>query len=61
MVGSQRTIDALRAAAIEYEEYSLLIQQIAVGWPTTSAELPAELRPYATFADKLIVSGGLVY
>jgi len=29
--------------------------------PTTSTELPAELRPYATFADELIVSGGLVY
>ena len=61
MVASQRTIDALHAAAIEDEEYSLLIQQIAVGWPTTSAELPAELRPYATFSDELIVSGGLVY
>ena len=61
MVASQRTIDALRVAAIEDEEYSLLIQQIAVGWPTTSADLPTELRPYATFSDELIVSGGLVY
>ncbi len=61
MVASQRTIDALRAAAIEDEEYSLLIKQIAVGWPTSSDDLPAGLRAYATFSDELVVSGGLVY
>ena len=61
MAASRRTIDALRAAATEDEDYILLIQQIAVGWPTLSADLLAQLRPYATFSHKLIVSGGLVY
>jgi hypothetical protein len=61
MVASQRTVDAIRAAAAEDEEYIKLVEQISVGWPTTPAAVPNELRPYVTFADELIVSGGLVY
>jgi len=38
-----------------------LKEQIAAGWPTTLDALPTELRQYATFADELVVSGGLVY
>jgi len=61
MVASQRTIDAIRAAAAEDEEYIKLKEQISAGWPTTPAAVSAELRPYVTFADELVVSGGLVY
>ena len=61
MVASQRTIDNIRTAAAEDDEYNRLIEQIHVGWPASSAAVPAELQPYATFADELIVSGGLVF
>ena len=61
MVASQRTIDTLCAAAVDDDVYQLLIDQISSGWPTSPADLPPELRPYATFADELIVSGNLVY
>jgi len=61
MDASQRTVDAIRAAAAEDEEYIKLVAQISAGWPTTPAAVPDELRPYVTFADELIVSGGLVY
>ena len=61
MVASQRTIDAIRAAAVQDDEYQQLKDQIAAGWPSDPATLPAELRPYMTFSDELVVSNGLVY
>ena len=60
-VASQRTIDAIYAAAADDDEYTKLKQHITVGWPSTPDAVPAELRQYTTFADELTVSGGLVY
>ena len=62
MVASQRTIDAIRAAAAEDNEYIHLKDQISAGWSTNPAGVSHDVRPYVTFADELmIVSGGLVY
>ena len=60
-VASQRTLDAIYAAAAADDEYTRLKHQIAVGWPAAPDAVPAELRQYTTFADELTVSGGLVY
>jgi len=30
------------------------------GWPTSSAEMPPAMKPYASFAVELAISGGLV-
>ena len=61
MVASERTINAIRAAAADDSDYILLKEQIAAGWPTSPSQLPPELKPYATFCEQLVVSGGLVY
>ena len=60
-VASQRTIDAIYAAAENDEEYIKLMSQVMVGWPDTPSAVPVELRQYVTYADELTVSGGLVY
>ena len=60
-VASQKTIDALKAAAADDVEYVMLREQITNGWPDAPAAVPPELRQYMTFADELAVSGGLVY
>ena len=61
MVASERTINAIRAAAADDSDYMLLKEQIAAGWPTSPSQLPPELKPYAQFCEELVVSGSLVY
>ena len=60
-VASQRTIDAIYAVAAEDDEYTKLMNQIAVGWPSAPDAVPVELRQYTKFADELTISGRLVY
>lgn len=58
MVVSQQTTDVLLSAAADDEQYTVSKEQIFVGWPSKVDVLPTELRPYASLADDLIVSGG---
>jgi len=61
MVASAATIDILKQAAAADEQYQLLRRQISVGWPSVAADLPDELREFATFADELADCDGLVF
>jgi hypothetical protein len=61
MVASPETINIIKKAAAADVEYAGLIAQIMTGWPNTDADVAKYLRPYATSADKLSVSSGLVY
>ena len=61
MVASQKTINMIRAAADDDPVYIKLKEQIAAGWPTKPDDVAPELRPYVTFADELIESGGFVF
>lgn len=61
MVASQECIDMIKAAALEDENYQLLMSQILSGWPSDASEVPTEIREYATFADELTVSNGFVF
>ena len=61
MVASAATIQLIRRAAEADDEYQMLRRQIALGWPNSPSDLPANLRPYATFADELAECGGLVF
>jgi len=61
MVASQKTINAIRAAAADDAVYQQLKQQIVVGWPPTGAQLMPDLKPYHSFADELTVCGDFVF
>ena len=61
LVASQRTIDMITNAAATDEQYSLLLQQIARGWPDSPAAVPNEIREYYNFAGELTSSAGLAY
>jgi hypothetical protein len=61
LVASQRTIDMITTAAATDEQYALLLQQIARGWPDSPAAVPSDIREYFTFADELTSSAGLAY
>ena len=61
LVASDQTIRSLMAAAAADEEYKQLLNQIKVGFPPSTAELPPAVRPYAGFADELAISGGLIF
>src|SRR6218665_2383164 len=61
LVASDKTIRSLVAAAESDDDYQQLIKQINSGWPTSSADLPPGVKPFASFADELAVSGGLVF
>jgi hypothetical protein len=39
----------------------MLKKQIAVGWPPAVEDLCPDMRPYATFADELAVTGDFVF
>ena len=60
MVASVETIARIQAAAKD-SEYVKLLKQIAAGWPESSTDLDAALRPYHTFADELSSSCGLCW
>ena len=60
-VASESTISLIQSAAETDDEYQQLINQIAVGWPSTPGAVPKALQPYITFADELTVSAGLVF
>ena len=60
MIASPKTIALILAAATD-DEYVRLQQQITSGWPESAHDLPTDLRPYASFADELSASRGLVY
>ena len=61
MVASQRTVNALRAAAADDPVYQRLKRQIIAGWPDSQDDVTSDLKPYFTFADELAVSGDLVF
>src|SRR6218665_3917502 len=61
LVASDKTIRSLVAAAESDDGHQQLIKQINSGWPTSSADLPPGVKPFASFADELAVSGGLVF
>src|SRR6218665_2232041 len=61
LVASDKTIRSLVGAAESDDDYQQLIKQINSGWPTSSADLPPAVKPFASFADELAVSGGLVF
>ena len=62
LVASDKTIRFLiAAAAASDDDYQQLVQQIRAGWPTSAVELHPEAKPYASFADELAISGGLVF
>ena len=63
MVASENTIELIKAAAADDEQYQLLRRQIAIGWPPDEADIhvPTALKEYTTFAEELIESDGLVF
>ena len=54
MVASQATIELMKKAAVGDDQYQLLRHQISIGWPAATADIPTDLREFATFADELI-------
>jgi len=61
LVASERTMNLIRVAADDDEQYKLLRKQIAVSWPAVPTHLPAEQREFHPFADELVVCHGLIY
>lgn len=61
MVASSATIELIKSAAAADEQYQLLRRQIAVGWPDSQADIPADIREFATFADELAECDELIY
>ena len=61
MVASATTIELIKAAADRDEQYQRLRQQVPVGWPNASADAPADLREFITFADELAECDGLIF
>jgi hypothetical protein len=63
MVASQQLISQMQQAAADDEEYQLLRKQISEGWPSdmNMDYINPSLKPYATFADELTVSGPFVF
>ena len=61
MVASAATVELIKTAAAKDDQYHMLRRQIAVGWPNSPAEVPADLREFTTFADELVDSDGLVF
>lgn len=61
MVASGTTIELLKASAAADIQYQLLRRQIAIGWPPVSADVPGAIKEFATVADELIESEGLVF
>ena len=61
MVASQATIELMKKADVVDDQYQLLRHQISIGWPATTADIPTDLRKFATFADELIEADGLVF
>jgi len=61
LVASERTMNLIRVAADDDEQYKQLRKQIAVGWPAVPTHLPAELREFHPIADELVVCHGLIY
>lgn len=61
LVASAATIELIKKAAAADDQYQLLRRQIALGWPASPADVPADLREFTTFADELAESDGLVF
>ena len=61
MVASPQTINFIKQAAADDDQYKQLKCQISPGWPASTADVPADLVEYATFADELIISDNLVF
>jgi len=61
LVASASTIKLIKRAAADDEKYTALRNQIYKGWPDDARDLPAQLNEYATFADELVVSDGLIF
>ena len=55
------TIRSLVYAAELDDDYQQLLKQMKSGWPSSPAELDPAVRPYASFADELAISGDLVF
>jgi len=61
MVASKATIDLIKSASANDDQYQLLRRQIAIGWPDSATDVPPVLREFMTFADELVESDGLVF
>ena len=61
MVASPATIELLRRTAEADDDYQLLLRQIALGWPESAIDVPANLRQFMTFSDELDECDGLVF
>ena len=61
IVASPTTIELIQSAAAVDEQYQMLRRQIAVGWPAAPADVPSDLREFATFNDELAECDGLVF
>ena len=51
MVASQATIELMKKAAVVDDQHELLRHQISIGWPAATADIPTDLREFATFAE----------
>ena len=61
LVASKQTIDRIRAAAADDEQYKMLQKQIMVGWPESPADVHKDIREYSTFCDELTSCDGLIF
>jgi len=61
LVASKQTINRIRAAAAEDEQYKKLQQQIASGWPESAKDVHKDIRDYFTFCDELTNCDGLIF
>jgi len=61
LVASDSTINMIKAAAANDDQYQSLKQQIRNGWPPKTAQLPTDIREFHTFADELAISEDLVF
>jgi len=61
LVTSDKLIAILERAALHDDEYQLLKQLTAAGWPPKGALIPDALKAYETLSDELTVIGQFVF
>ena len=54
------SLNEMRVATQEDDEFALHKQTITHGWPSTIREVPSKIQPYWTFREELTIEDGII-